>query len=103
MHVFFIALYIGFDNDDLMIFLVGWIKCPMICFGQNQDISGLEDPNFPLTNETQQIDEMTTEIQGIDVEDGVVAPRPRSSMPNLKRSKNFDPKEDLVVASAWLM
>ena len=74
----------------------------MICFGQNQDISGLEDPNFPLTNETQQIDEMTTEIQGIDVEDGVVAPRPRSSRPNSKRSRKFDPKEDLVVVSAWL-
>ena len=45
---------------------------------------------------------MATEIQGIDVEGGVVAPRPRSSRPNSKRSKNLDPKEDLVVVSAWL-
>ena len=64
--------------------------------------SGLEDLNFPSTNETQQIDETATEIQGIDVEGGVVAPRPRSSRPNSKRSKNFDLKKDLVVVSAWL-
>ena len=74
----------------------------MICFGQNQDISGLEDPNFPLTNETQQIEETAIEVQEIDMEGSVVAPRPRSSRPNSKRSKNFDPKEDLVVVSAWL-
>ena len=69
----------------------------------DNSVPGLEDLNFPLTNETQQIDEMTTEIQGIDVEGGVVAPLPRSSRPNSKRSKNLDPKEDLVVVSAWLM
>lgn len=55
-----------------------------------------------MTIETQQIDETATEVQGIDVEGGVVAPRLRSSRPNSKRSKNFDPKEDLMVVSAWL-
>ena len=45
---------------------------------------------------------MATEIQGIDVEGDIVAPRSRSSRPNSKRSKNFDSKEDLVVVSAWL-
>ena len=64
--------------------------------------SGLEDLNFPSTNETQQIEETATEVQGIDMEGSAVAPHPRSSRPNSKRSKNFDPKEDLVVVSAWL-
>ena len=66
------------------------------------DVPGLEDLNF-FDKLDYQIDETATKIQGIDVEDGVVAPRPRNSRPNLKRSKIFDPKEDLVVASAWLM
>ena len=68
----------------------------------NQDVSGLEDLNFSIPNETQQIEQTATEAQEIDMEGSVVAPRPRSSRPNSKRSKNFDPKEDLVVVSAWL-
>jgi len=67
-----------------------------------KDIPGLEDLNFSLTNETQQIDDMVSGVQEIDVEGDIVAPRSRSSRPNSKRSKNFDPKEDLVVVSAWL-
>ena len=107
LHVFLIVLYIVFDNVDFMIFFVGWIKCPMICFGQTWSreikmFSGLEDLNFPSTNETQQIEETATEVQGIDMEGGAVASHPRSSMSNSKRSKSFDPKEDLVVVSAWL-
>ena len=79
----------------------------MICFGQTWSreikmFSGLEDLNFPSTNETQQIEGTATEVQGIDTEGGAVAPRPRSSRPNSKRSKNFDLKKDLVVVSAWL-
>ena len=66
------------------------------------DVPGLEDLNFPVTNETQEIDQTTTQVQGIDAEGGAVAPRPRSSRPNSKRSKNCDSKEDLVVVSAWL-
>jgi len=68
----------------------------------NQDVSGLEDLNFFIPNETQQIEQTATEAQEIDMEGSVVAPRPRSSRPNSKRSKKFDPKEDLVVVSAWL-
>ena len=68
----------------------------------NQDVSGLEDLNFFIPNETQQIEQTATEAQEIDMEGSVVAPRPRSSRPNSKRSKNFDPKKDLVVVSAWL-
>ena len=67
-----------------------------------KDIPGLEDLNFSLTNETQQIDDMVSGVQEIDVEGDIVAPRSRSSRPNSKRSKNFDLKEDLVVVSAWL-
>ena len=67
-----------------------------------KDIPGLEDLIFSLTNETQQIDDMVSGVQKIDVEGDIVAPRSRSSRPNSKRSKNFDPKEDLVVVSAWL-
>jgi len=79
----------------------------MICFGQTWSreikmFSGLEDLNFPSTNETQQIEETATEVQGIDMEGSAVAPHPRSSRPNSKRSKNFDLKKDLVVVSAWL-
>ncbi|RLN29037.1 hypothetical protein C2845_PM05G08890 [Panicum miliaceum] len=37
------------------------------------DVPGLDDLNFPLTNETQQIDESATEVQGIDVEGRVEA------------------------------
>ena len=79
----------------------------MICFGQTWSreikmFSGLEDLNFPSTNETQQIEGTATEVQGIDTEGGAVAPRPRSSRPNSKRSKKFDLKKDLVVVSAWL-
>jgi len=62
----------------------------------------LEDLNFSIPNETQQIEQTATEAQEIDMEGSVVAPRPRSSRPNSKRSKKFDPKEDLVVVSAWL-
>ena len=65
----------------------------------NQDVSGLEDLNFSIPNETQQIEQTATEAQEIDMEGNVVAPRPRSSRPNSKRSKNFDSQEDLVVVS----
>ena len=68
----------------------------------NQDVSGLEDLNFSIPNETKQIEQTATEAQEIDMEGNVVAPRPRSSRPNSKRSKKFDPKEDLVVVPAWL-
>ena len=67
-----------------------------------EDVAGLEDLNFSLPNGIQHTDETSTEVQEIDVHGPTVAPCPRSSRPNSKRSKNFDPKEDLVVVSAWL-
>ena len=50
------------------------------------DVPGLEDLNF-FDKLDYQIDETATEIQGIDVEDGVVAPPPRSSRPNSRRRR----------------
>ena len=67
-----------------------------------EDVAGLEDLNFSLPNGIQHTDETSTEVQEIDVHSPTVAPHPRSSRPNSKRSKNFDSKEDLVVVSAWL-
>ena len=71
---------------------------------REDDGAGLEDYTFPMTQDTQDIDEMSTEVQVVDVpvppRGG--APRPRSTRPYSKRSKNFDPKEDLVVVEAWL-
>jgi len=69
-----------------------------------EDAPGLEDYTFPMTQDTQEIDEMCTEVQAVDVpvQPSGGAPRPRSTRPYSKRTKNFDPKEDLVVVAAWL-
>ncbi|CAD6246536.1 unnamed protein product [Miscanthus lutarioriparius] len=66
------------------------------------DGAGLEEFSFPMTQDTQEIDEMPTEVQAVDVQPREGAPRPCSTRPYLKRTKNFDPKEDEVVVSAWL-
>ena len=54
-----------------------------------EDIAGLEDLNFSVTNGIQHTDETSTEVQEIDVHSPTVAPHPRSSRPNSKRSKKF--------------
>ena len=68
------------------------------------DGAGLEDYSFPMTQETQEIDEMPTEVQAVDVlvQPRESAPRPGSTRPYSKRTKKFDPKEDEVVVSVWL-
>ena len=68
------------------------------------DVPSLEDYTFPMTQDTQEIDETCTEVQAVDVpvQPSGGAPRPRSTRPYSKRTKNFDPKEDLVVVAAWL-
>jgi len=47
---------------------------------------------------------MPTKVQAVDVpvQPREGAPRPCSSRPYSKRTKNFDPKEDVVIVSAWL-
>ena len=61
------------------------------------DVAGLEDYSFPMTQDTQEIDKMSTEVQAVDV-----PVHPRSTRPYSKRTKKFDPKEDEVVVAAWL-
>ena len=65
------------------------------------DVAGLEDYSFPIT---QEIDEMSTKVQAVDVlvPPSGGAPHPRSTRPYSKRTKNFDLKVDEVVVAAWL-
>jgi hypothetical protein len=70
----------------------------------DDDVAGLEDLKFSMTQDTEQIYEMPSEVQEVDMPVTPLegAPRSRGSRPFSKRTKNFDPKEDLVVCSAWL-
>jgi hypothetical protein len=66
--------------------------------GDDVDVAGLEDFTFPM------IHDMPSQAEQVDVQ---VQPRqgagrPTSTKGSSKRTKNFDPKEDLVVCSAWL-
>ena len=57
-----------------------------------------------MLQDTQEIDEMCTEVQAVDVpvQPSGGAPRPLTTRPYSKRTKNLDPNEDLVVVAAWL-
>nr|TKW39025.1 hypothetical protein SEVIR_1G151900v2 [Setaria viridis] len=64
-------------------------------------IAGLDDLTFSITQGTQDIHDFSFEVQQEDVE---VQPtqgteRPRSTKDLCKRTKYFDPKENLVVCS----
>jgi len=58
---------------------------------REDDGAGLEDYTFPMTQDTQDIDEMSTEVQVVDVpvQPSGGAPRPRSTRPYSKRTKKL--------------
>ena len=96
-------------DNDLFMNTCGIVPLSRGGFGTNMvmgvdDGTGLDDYSFPMTQETQEIDEMPTEVQAVDVlvQPRESAPRPGSTRPYSKRTENFDPKEDLVVVAAWL-
>jgi hypothetical protein len=55
------------------------------------DGAGLEDYSFPMTQDTQEIDEMSTEVQAVDVlvPSSGGAPRPRSTRPYSNKSRQL--------------
>ena len=55
------------------------------------DAPSLEDYTFPVTQDTQEIDEMCTEVQAADVpvQPSGGAPRPHSTRPYSKRTKKL--------------
>ena len=64
----------------------------------------LDDLSIPMTNEVQQTNEMSSEVQEVDsLTPSQAAPPSRPTRPNQKRAKNFDQDEDLAVCNAWLM
>jgi hypothetical protein len=71
--------------------------------GDDVDVAGLDDLTFPMTQDTHQMYEVPSEVQPVDVQvkasQGVECPRSAKGLS--KRTKNFDPKEDEVVCSAW--
>jgi hypothetical protein len=72
--------------------------------GDDDHVAGLDDLSLPMTQETQLNHDLPFEVEQLDVQvqpsQGVE--RPRRTKRLAKRTKNFDPKEDLIVCSAWL-
>jgi hypothetical protein len=72
--------------------------------GDDDHVAGLDDLSLPMTQETQLNHDLPFEVEQLDVQvqpcQGVECPRRTKGL--AKRTKNFDPKEDLNVYSAWL-
>jgi hypothetical protein len=72
--------------------------------GHDDHVAGLEDLTFPMTQGTQETHDFPVQVEELDVQvhpsQGV---QRRGRTKGLaKRTKNFDPKEDIIVCSAWL-
>ncbi|XP_066328941.1 glutathione S-transferase T3-like [Miscanthus floridulus] len=65
--------------------------------GGDGDVAGLDDLNFPITQDTQSIHDLPSEVQEVHVE-----VQPSRSPKGSKRTKKFHYKEDEVVCSGWL-
>ena len=69
--------------------------------GLDEDVS-LEELSIPMTQDTQLLDEVATEVEVVDVQGRASGARTRAPRPNQKRQKKFNVKEDELVVSSWL-
>jgi hypothetical protein len=68
-------------------------------------VDGLDDFSFPLTQGTQETYNdlpSEAEVDVVEVQASEVSGRRRVGKGVSHRSKKFDPKEDIVICSAWL-
>jgi len=72
--------------------------------GDDAHVAGLDDLSLPMTQETLINHDLTFQAEqlGVQVQPSQGVKRRRTTKGLAKRTKNFDPKEDLIVCSAWL-